>query len=253
MRVPNRKDTAASHTRKIIFDSTPLTGLSTAFRKVDEMVITAQCLVKAMAVGKPELNMQLLKLYICLLGNKAVKSTPLHLVIHFAGMNDMRLGYLFDDILTLVPLTVELLDMRITSATITDLFIAFRIGAIIKFSCPGLLDHDELARDAANLLDNWLCVGACVCVEACSRYLGQIYLCDIPQLIFPPEEFAEAIAAGTANRDARLQLWELIASRDRAAVEEGLWKWNLLSSRVHLVESGLRPQLAEAAATLKRR
>jgi len=247
MSKPNRKDTAASYTRKIVLDTTPLRGISTAFQKVEQMVITDRCFVKTTTVGNQETNMQFLKLCICLLGNKPVNSTPLHLVLHLTGKVHSQFEYLLSDILTLVPLTFECLDMRIGMDTISDLKIGYMVGAVVKFSCGGLLDPAKIVLDLVLLFDCWLMLG--IQPDKPCR----IYLRNIPQLVFSSEELADITEAGTANNAAKRKLCKIVASGKETMFIRTLERWEEFLARVHFVKSGFRPSPAAISSTLRLR
>jgi hypothetical protein len=138
------------------------------------------------------------------------------------------------------PITYEIFGMNIREDTPwVPLVIACKLQAVVHFDPTTRAGTEEDAvAIGIQLFD---CVADCL--SSNTGVYGQLYLCDIPDIVLYPDEIA---LANDVDDAAKLKLFNILLPPFDLDLDEVVRpKWEEFNSRIHLVKSGFRPSRAD--------
>jgi len=251
---PNRKDTATTFTRKLVFDAVPREISAHHYRGVEEVIITLDCLAWELSsshlhghiVAK---NARLMREMLTVLSQLRDPSAPLHISIRFGFIfRNHDLNSLFGshgEYTQGIDATYAFHNVSITGGRST-LLIAYRVRGVVHFD-KGDLRMTQDRQDARELIST---------LDRTMRWYngdlipGCLFICGLPQVVLTPEEIEAA--GDDVNEDALLKLHEtsLRPSWPYHDIDTTQVTWEDFQARIKLVNSSFRPTRADLAAEL---
>ena len=133
------------------------------------------------------------------------------------------------------PITYEIFGLTILEDTPwLALTIACRLQAVVHFDSTTRVGIEEATVAIGKQLFQCLLVSA-----GC----GQLYLCDIPDIVLSPDEID---LADNVEEAAKLKLFNITLPSPRILDLGGRRpEWEKFNARIHLVKSGFRPSKAD--------
>lgn len=242
-------------TVKLVLDNLLTVSLASYYQYVAtasvlEVVVTPRCLAEAITHTRrklPDLHMSL-----ALLAIRRFTTDPLHVTVQLEGELAFHqlcqvfrappsIGSSFN-----IPITYEIFNMPTGTTLWQHLAKAFTMRAVVHFAPhPTPAGPGNIAAAIGDqLLD---CFGGKNLVT-----FGQLYLCDIPELVLSPAELA---TASDPDEAALLKLFDnLIATPLLGASLRSpnlKPKWETFKSKVKLVKSGFRPSMSDLTDAIR--
>ena len=249
---PSRKDIATSYVRKLILDTTPLPVLVQCFPNVDQVEVTPYCLDEDARNEEEGIPSQSVHQFTIALASQQKSTVPLH--VTFCALERhlklyMSLGSFLDpDTGRSSTSATHLILYEIFNMTILEeiedapwipLVIACKLQAVVHFDLSTRVGTVEDTVAIGRQL--FECVAECLGTNSC--VYGQLYLCDIPDIVLSPDEVD---LADDVDKGAKLKLSNILLPPlsifGRGQVRP---KWEDFNARIHLVRSGFRPPKAD--------
>ena len=244
-----RKDFATTFTRELVFDFEPETAIPKSYRAVEEVVFGPVCMIIACYLrGDQEQRSAQTERVASMFAKcfAAIASTePTASVLQVKMYMVPRIEYSilrsrFPRLGAAIPIIFEFFDVSINWVS-NALKLAYEMRAVVHFDQDGFVSRDEMAKELANQISAILLNGNT------SMLAGQVYLCDVPQLVLRPDELD---SADDVNEVAIVKICGLLA---REYWGDGIMtstkRLEFLKSRVKLVKAGFRPTLPQIMTT----
>lgn len=246
---PSRKDIATSYVRKLILDTTPLPVLVQCFPNVDQVQVTPYCLGEDAKNEEEEVPSQSVHQFTIALASQQNSTMSLHITFcalerHFELY--MSLGSFLDPnsgrspTSATHPITYELFGMTISEDTPwVPLVIACRLQAVVHFDSTTRVGIEEATVALGRQL--FECMEDCLLTN--TGVYGQLYLCDIPDIVLSPDEID---LADNVEEAAKLKLFNItLPPMGLLDIGQVRPEWEECNARIHLVESGFRSPKAD--------
>jgi len=242
---PSRKDVATSYVRKLILDTTPSPILVQCFPSVDQVEVTPYCLDKDLTCEEEEAVHQ----FTIALASQQNSTMPLHITfcaLERGSALHLSLGSFLDPdsrqspTSATHPITYEIFGMTILEDTPwVPLVNACRLQAVVHFDSTTRVGIEEATVAIARQL--FECVKDCLLTN--TGVYGQLYLCDIPDIVLSPDEID---LADNVEEAAKLKLFNItLPPMGLLDIGQVRPEWEEFNARIHLVESGFRPPKAD--------
>jgi len=179
---------------------------------------------------------------------EAQAPNPLHVRVHLTEdreYSDLCQSASFQTP-SLYPISYEIYDLPVCNygfkPRFKPLWVAFCLRAVIHFSSHYRSGQGDLSRLPDDIPEHFALELLDAFQRSTAAYpvaTGRFYLCDIPKLMFTPQEAASAVDV----KEAALR--KLYDKLDGRLFDQKRPSWKDFSTRVMLVEPGFRPSVAD--------
>jgi hypothetical protein len=247
-----RKDRAMGFTRELVLDHIPRPLAAEHYQGLEVIIFLSQSQKLRSRTPNAEISARsALRTFMLRVAKETNSPTPLHLIDHLERYCTSHFPLWRHEEFNSAAITYEVvnydpLDLLPCTHGLRDFYI---LRGVVRFSaaCEYTTQRAQHLGDAI-----YLCIHSTsppalpIGTESIPRS-GRLYLCNASPVILSPEEF---VAAGDrANEVAKLKVFEAMSRSTLNYTWYGTSiSWALYSSRIHFVDSGFRPTLADMTA-----